>query len=64
MKKSSQISQLNDLNENTVSCDIYDLNDFDKVIVTKQDWSVLHLNTSLLSSHINELKLLLSRFNT
>ena len=64
MKKSSQISQLNDLNENTVSCDNYDLNDFDKVIVTKQDWSVLHLNTSLLSSHINELKLLLSRFNT
>ena len=64
MKKSSQISQLNDLNENTVSCDNYGLNDFDKVIVTKQDWSVLHLNTSLLSSHINELKLLLSRFNT
>ena len=36
MKKFSQISQLNDSNENTVSCDYYDLNDFNKVLVTKQ----------------------------
>ena len=63
MKKFSQISQLNDPNENTVSCDYYDLNDFNKVIVTKQDLAVLHLNISSLSPHINELKLLLSSFN-
>ena len=63
MKKFSQISQLNDPNKNTVSCDYYDLNDFNKVIVTKQDLAVLHLNISSLSSHINELKLLLSSFN-
>ena len=54
MKKFSQISQLNDSNKNTVSCDYYDLDDFNKVVVTKQDLAVLHLNISSLSSHINE----------
>ena len=63
MKTFSQISQLNDPNENTVSCDYYDLNDFNKVIAIKQDLAVLHLNISSLSSYINELKLLLSSFN-
>ena len=63
IKKFSQISQLNDSNENTVNCDYYDLNDFNKVIVTKQDLAVLHLNISLPSSHINELKLLHSSLN-
>ena len=63
MKKFSKISQLNDPNENTVSYDYYDLNDLNKVIVTKQDLAVLHLNISSLSSHINELKLLLCSFN-
>ena len=43
MKKFSQISQLSDPNENTVSCDYYDLNDFNKVIVTEQDLAVLKL---------------------
>ena len=60
MKKFSQISQLNDSNDNTVSWDYYDLIDFSKVIVTKQDLAVLCLNISSLISHINELKLLLS----
>ena len=36
---------------------------FQQVIVTKQDLAVLHLNISSLSSHINELKLLLSSSN-
>ena len=63
IKKFSQISQLNDSNKNTVGCDYYDLNDFNKVTLTKQDVAVLHLNISSLSSHINELKLLLSSFN-
>ena len=63
IKKFSQISQLNDSNKNTVSCDYYDLNDFNKIIVTKLDLAVLHLNISSLSSDINELKLLLSSFN-
>ena len=63
MKKFSQMSQLNDPNENTVSCDYYDLNGFNKVIVTKQNLAVLHRNISALSSHINELKQLLSSSN-
>ena len=63
IKKFSQINQLNDSNKNTVNCDYYDLNKFNKVIVTKQDLTVLHLNISSLSFHINELKLLLSSFN-
>ena len=63
IKKYSQICQLNDSNESTVSCHYYDLNDFNKVTVTKQDLAVLHLNSSSFSSHINELKLLLFSFN-
>ena len=62
-KRFSQISRLNDTNENTVRCDYYDLNDFNKVIVIKQDLAVLHLNISSLSSHHNELKLLLPSRN-
>lgn len=31
MKKLSQINQLNNPNENTVNCDYYDLNGFNKV---------------------------------
>ena len=62
-KRFSQISRLNDANENTVSCDYYDLNDFNKVIVIQQDLAVLHLNMSSLSSHHNELKLLLPSKN-
>ena len=62
-KKFSQISQLEDPNKNTVTCDYYNLNDFNKVIVTKQDLAVLHLNISSLSAHINELKPLLSSLN-
>ena len=63
IKKFSQISQLNASNENTVSCNYYDLNDFNNVIVTKHDLAVLHLNISSFSSHINELKLPLFNFN-
>ena len=55
MKKFPQISQLNDTNENIVSCDYCDLSDFNKVILTKQNLAVLHFNISSLSSHINEL---------
>ena len=40
MKKFSKIIQLNENKENT-SRDYYDLNDSNKVIVTKQDFSVL-----------------------
>ena len=37
--------------------------DFSNGKVIRQDLAVLHLDISLLSSHINELKLLLSSFN-
>ena len=62
MKKFSQISQSNGPGENTVSCDYYDLNDFNKFTVT-QDLAALHLNIFSLTSHINELKLPLSSLN-
>ena len=62
-QKFPQISQLEDPNKNTVTCDYYNLNDFNKVIVIKQDLAVLHLNISSLSAHINELKPLLSSLN-
>lgn len=48
MKKLSKIRRFNEPAKNTVSCNFYDLNDF---------------NIFLLCSHINELKLLLSSLN-
>ena len=52
-KRFSQISRLNDANENTVSCDYYDLNDFNKVIVTKEDLVVISTSRSSVSTLIN-----------
>ena len=62
-KKFSQISQLEDPNKNTVTCDYYDLNDFNKVIVTKQDLAVLHLNIST-SICISESRIIKSNLPT
>lgn len=44
IKKFSQVSQLNDPNKNTGEYDYYDLNDFNRDIITKLDF--IHFITS------------------
>ena len=55
MHKFQQLNNLFDQSENTISCDYYDLKDFQKIKIKQQDFSLLHLNISSLSCHINDL---------
>ena len=41
--------------ENTINSDYYDLKHFQKIKIKQQDFSLLHLNISSLSCHINDL---------
>ena len=58
--KFRDLNQLFDQTEHSVSCDYYNLTDFRKVKNTQQDLSILHLNISSLSAHINDLKTFLN----
>ena len=58
-KPSHEVSRLFDESENSVSCD-YSLYEMNKIKVKEKDLSVLHLNISSLSTHIDYLKNFLS----
>ena len=62
--KFQQLNNLFDQSENTISCDYYDLKDFQKIKIKQQDFSLLHLNISSLSCHINDLVNFLALLNT
>ena len=64
MHKFQQLDNLFDQSENTISCDYYDLKDFQKIKIKQQDFSLLHLNISSLSCHINDLVNFLALLNT
>ena len=46
--------------ENPLSCDYYDISDFKKLKINKQDLSILHLNISSISAHIDDLRTFLN----
>ena len=56
LKTFREVSQLFDQSENSVSCDYYTPYELNKIKVKQEDLSVLHLNISSLSAHINDLK--------
>ena len=60
LKTFREVSQLFDQSENSVSCDYYTPYELNKVKVKQEDLSVLHLNISSLSAHIDDLKRFLS----
>ena len=65
LKKLKDLNKLFDHTENAVSCDYFDINEYKKVKIKEQDFSLLHLSiSSLLLAHINELKTLLSQVDT
>ena len=64
MHKFQQLNNLFDQSENTISCDYYDLKDFQEIKIKQQDFSLLHLNISSLSCHINDLVNFLALLNT
>ena len=60
LKVFGKVSQLFDQSENSVSCDYYTPYELNKIKVKQEDLSVLHLNISSLSVHIDDLKNFLS----
>ena len=60
LKTFREVSQLFDQSENSVSFDYYTPYELNKIKVKQEDLSVLHLNISSLSAHIDDLKNFLS----
>ena len=52
-----EMNQIFDQSDNLISCDYYDIPEFKKMkIREQQDLSILHLNISSISAHINDLR--------
>ena len=64
MSRFKQVNQLFDRSENSISCDYYDVDDFNKIVINQSDLTVIHLNISSLALHIDKLKLFLSLIKT
>ena len=60
LKKFRELSQLFHQSENSVSCDDYTQHELNKIKVKQVDLSVLHLDISSLSAHIDDLNNFLS----
>ena len=56
MSRFKQVNQLFDRSENSISCDYYDVDDFNKIVINQSDLTVIHLNISSLALHIDKLK--------
>ena len=55
------MSQIFEQSENPLSCGCYDISDFKKLNINKQqDLSILHLNISSISAHIDDLRTFLN----
>ena len=58
------MNQIFDQSDNLISCDYYDILEFRKIkIRDQQDLSILHLNISSISAHINNLRNFLNLVN-
>ena len=56
-----EMSQIIEQSENPLGCDYCDISDFKKLKINKQqDLSILHLNISSISAHIDDLRTLLN----
>ena len=64
MSRFKQVNQLFDQSENSISCDYYDVDDFNKIVINQSDLTVIHLNRSSLALHIDKLKLCLGLIKT
>ena len=64
MSRSKHVNQLFDQSENSISCDYYDIDDFNKIVINHSDLTVIHLNISSLALHIDKLKLFISLIKT
>ena len=61
--KFKELNQVLNETENNICCDYFEINEFKKIKIKLHDFSLLHLNISSLSSHINELVTIFLRPN-
>ena len=64
MHRFKQVNQLVDQSENSISCDYYEVDDFNKIVINQSDLTVISLNISSLALQIDKLKLFLSLIKT
>ena len=58
------MNQIFDQSDNLINCDYYDIPEFKKMkIIEQKDLSIIHLNISSISSHINDLRNFLNLIN-
>ena len=55
-----QVNQLFDQSENSITCDYYDVDDLNQIVINQSDLTTIHLNISSLALHIDKRKLFLS----
>ena len=48
-----KVNQLFDQSENSISCDYYDVDNLNKIVISQNDLTVIHLNISSLALHID-----------
>ena len=59
-----QVNQLFDQSKNSISCDYFDVDDFNKIVINQSDLTAIHLNISSQALHIDKLKLFHSLIKT
>ena len=59
-----KVNKLFDQSENSISCDYYDVDDLNKIVINQSDLTAIHLNISSLALHIDKSKLFLSLIKT
>ena len=64
MSRFKQVNQHFDLSEDSISCDYYDVDDLNKIVIRQGDLTVMHLNISSLALLIDKLKLVFSLIKT
>ena len=64
MSRFKQVNQHFDLSEDSISCDYYDVDDLNKIVIRQSDLTVMHLNISSLALLIDKLKLVFSLIKT
>ena len=54
-----KVNQLFDQSENSISCDYYNVDNLNKIVISQSDLTVIQLNISSLALQINKLNLFL-----
>ena len=60
MSRFKQVNQHFVQSQNSISCNYYDVDDLNKIVINQSDLTVIHLNISSLALYNDKIKLFLS----